>query len=352
MQEDRMPSILGQRIEKTKENKYGYIDIDLNNLKIDSPTVLCFGGNYVVGRRLANGLAKFVFNLIHAQPSDKNLKVYSLMYGSLDNNPTAADVSAKEIIDLTNSIFLPLVCKDGKRIDTQTAQKNMRNLTIVSHCFGMDLANLLACTIADKMLELKYSNPEIISILKQVTNISYAPHKAAVFPLFCNIDFYSMKDRYNKYYSHIEKTNNALFAATTLNKKENHLTIIADSFLGDYDDADTFFDEHMLDLLKKDKNWQLTAITEQPKFIKNHSNKTKEELFSRAETMSVCFGLCVAESVSNSIDNKQSKNLIEIDLEKIKDNIDYLINEQSKKEKTEKIVEIVHSKKEEHSLKV
>lgn len=352
MQEDRMPSILGQRIEKTKENKYGYIDIDLNNLKIDSPTVLCFGGNYVVGRRFANGLAKFVFNLIHAKPTNKNLKVYSLMYGSLDNNPTAADVTLKEIIVLTNSIFLPLVCKNGKRIDTLSAQKNMRNLTIVSHCFGIDLANLLACTIADKMLELKYSKPEVINILKQITNISYAPHKAKVFPLFSNIDFYSMKDKYNKYYPHIKKANKDLFAATKLNKKENNLTVIADSFLGDYDDADEFFDEHMLDLLKKDGNWQLKAITEQPQFIKNHANKTKDELFSRAESMSVCFGLCIAESVSNSIDNKQSKNLIEIDLKKIKANIDYLIDEQSNKEKTEKIVKVIQSKKEEHSLKV
>ena len=354
MEENRLPSILGKRVEKNKDNKFGYVDVDLNKISIKGPTVLCLGGNYVVGRKLSNGLAKFVFNLINTTPKNKNLDVYSLMYGSYDNNPMAASVSMEEIDNIANNLFVPLVFKNGKRIDTKSAQKNMRNITIVSHCYGTDVANVLSCMIGDKMMKLGYSKQEVVSILKQVTNIAYAPHQAKIFPLFSVIDFYSLKDKYKNFYPKLKKANKELFAASKLDKKENHLTVVVDSLLGNFEDGEVF-DEHTIDLLNRNEDWKLRPTTEENKqtdlqkqFIKNHSNKTKEELFSRADCISQCFGLCVAESVSNSFENNKTDELLKIDLEKLETNIMSFVESQSNKEK---IVDYLSSKKDKKEIK-
>ena len=354
MEDDRMPSLLGQRVKKTKENKFGFVDVDLNKLTIDCPTVLCLGGGYVVGRKMANGMAKFVVNLLHTNV-DENFKVYSLVYGSYESSPMTPSVTKEELDAVANKLFVPLVSKQGERIDTKTAQKNMRNLTIVSHCFGASVANQLAVIIKNKMVELGYSLDETASILKQITNISYAPFKKEANTLFSGVDFYSLKDKYKSYFPDIENRNKDMFASTTLNTKENCLTVVADSV---FDGNDNIFDEHLVDLLIRDENWKLRASEniKQGKGIELNGqlpinlNKTKDELFSRADTMSVCFGLCVAESVSNSFENQQTKKLIQIDLKKLQKSIDFLIEEESKKEKNalvgEEIVDYVQSKKE------
>ena len=329
MEENRMPSRWGKRVEKADGNKFGYVDVALDKLTINGPTVLCLGGQFVVGRRSANGFSKFVYNLINTNPQDRKISVFSLMYGSYDNRPMEAHVSDEEYETIINTTLMPLISSGGKKIDTITAQKNMRNLTIVAHCFGTEVANKLSHMLQEKMVELTCFNQEIASILKQVTNICYAPYRLQGFPLFSVVDFYSMQDRHMRYFPKIEKMNKDMFATTQLNSKNNHLLVVAQSLLKDYGKTD-IFDEHMIDLLKRDENWQLKAMAEQ--------KQGDKEKFSRANALSVGFGFCIAESVSNSIENTRIEKLIELDLVKIQKSVDYIIREQTKfeNEKEEK----------------
>ena len=361
-EQERMPSILGQRIEKTDKNKYGYVDVDLNDLNINSPVVLCFGGSSVVGRTMSNGLAKFVFNSLNTTPKQSKLKVYSLVYGSYDSAPEDGNLTKQEVEILADKIFMPLVSHNGEKIDVLTAQKNMRNITIVSHCFGMAVSNILSTTITSKMRGLGYEYFEVRSILKQVTNISYAPLKANVYPLFSTIDFYSMRDEYSGYYK--EKYASILtssFANTILEKKENHLSVVAKSVFTELPKKLNPFDEHSLGILKRTENWKLFPKENFDKFSPEEQTlllkkaKNVDNLFSRANTISICFALCIAESVANSFRNQKTKELEEVDLEKLQDNINSMLESQQKREektkKTQKIAKIVAQKEEKISKK-
>ncbi len=339
MEEHRLPTILGQRVEKTEKNKFGYVDVNLNELKVDSPVVFCFGGSGVVERISSNGFAKFVFNLLHTNPKNTDLKVYSLTYGSEDTSPMDGTLTYDEVQSLVHSIFVPLVSKNGKKIDVLEAQKNVRNITIVSHCFGMAVSNIISSLTADEMHKLGYKNGEIRDILKEVTNISYAPLKANVTPLFSTIDFYSMEDKYKKSYSplqtHLPKDK---FATTIFNEKENHLSVIAKSFVGNFGKDPNPFNEHSLGIIKRTKDWKSypkehfdAFYPEEQKYLLK-KYKTLDNLFSRTETISECFSLCLAESVSSSYATKDTNKLVEVDFEKINNNINYYIDIQEKVE--------------------
>ena len=339
MEEHRLPTVLGQRVKKTEKNKFGFFDVNLNELKIDSPVVFCFGGSGVVERISSNGFAKFVFNLLNTNPKNTDLKVYSLTYGSEDTSPMDGTLTYDEVQSLVHSIFVPLVSKNGEKIDVLEAQKNMRNITIVSHCFGMAVSNIISSLTADEMHKLGYKNGEIRDILKEVTNISYAPLKANVTPLFSTIDFYSMEDRYKKSYSplqtHLPKDK---FATTIFNEKENHLSVVAKSFVGSFEKGLNPFDEHSLGIIKRTKDWKSypkehfdAFYPEEQKYLLK-KYKTLDNLFSRTETISECFSLCLAESVSSSYATKDTNKLVEVDFEKINNNINYFIDIQEKAE--------------------
>ncbi len=334
--------ILGKRVEKTNQNKYGFENINLENMKISSPTVLCFGGSSVVGRQSANGLAKFVFNMLNTSPKDKYVDVFSIVYGSLDSAPIDGTLTHQEIHNIVNNIFMPLVSQEGKKIDVLSAQKNMRNITIVSHCFGMAVANIVSTVLADNMISLGYTQQETVQILRQVTNISFAPLKARVIPLFSVIDFYSKQDMYSQYYSSLFASvpNSDKFASTKLNSQENHLSMLINRIIGTPKGMEPF-DEHSIALLKRTENWNYYPI-ENFKFFKEDEKqkiikkaRTAQNFFSRGDSISKCFSFCITSSVENSIQNNASKNFEPLNLEILKNEIDYIINKQTQNEKKE-----------------
>lgn len=352
MEEDRWPMILGKRVEKTNQNKYGFENINLENIKISSPTVLCLGGSGVVGKKSANGLAKFVFNMLNSSPKDHAVDVFSLIYGSLDSDPWDGTLTHGEINSLVEHVFMPLVSKEGKKIDVISAKKNMRNITIVSHCFGMAVANILSTVLRDNMISIGYTQQETVQILRQVTNISFAPLKARVIPLFSVIDFYSKEDKYSKYYTALfASAPSDKFASTKLNTKENHLSILINSIIGTPKGFATF-DEHSIALLKRTDNWNYYPI-ENFKFFKEDEKqkiltkaKTAQNFFSRGDTISKCFSTCLALSVGNSIKNNSSNDFEPLDLARLKDVVDFIISKQAQKEQKEAKNILNHIKKE------
>lgn len=351
MEETRIPFKLYKKAPKTPQDKYGFVPVDLNAIKVNSPIILCLGGSGIVGKEGANGMARFVLNCLNTEPNTNDLTIYSLVYGSDDEAPMDGTLTHEEVHMLADKIFMPLVSKDGKKIDVLTAQKNMRNINIVSHCFGMAVANILSVTVADNMQNLGYKNSEITKILRQVTNISYAPLKARILPFFSVIDFYSMQDQYSKHYEPLfEKCPKDQFAVTNYNENENHLSLITNSIIGKIEDLN-IFDEHSVGILKRTNDWQYypqanfkEEFTLKERIVMLKKAKTVDNLFSRADMLSKCFSLCIATAASNSLNNMGSSKLQPLNLVETKSNIDYLLNEQNIKEQKAIISEIKNKK--------
>ena len=56
--------LAGLRVEKSEENPYGWMDVDLRKINLEKPTVFCISGDATCSKRDANAMAKYANKLL------------------------------------------------------------------------------------------------------------------------------------------------------------------------------------------------------------------------------------------------------------------------------------------------
>ena len=93
------------------------------------------------------------------------IKFLSLHYSYIiESDYTYDDIAQKFVIDK----FLPLVSKNGEKIDVLKAMKNMRNVNILTYCNGTKYYKEMENILIAKLKELGYSEEEQLKILSQI----------------------------------------------------------------------------------------------------------------------------------------------------------------------------------------
>lgn len=171
----------GRRVPKNEKNNIGWERVEINAIDTTKPVLLCFGGNNTVIDRYANFMAKTAERLLNLTPEDKYIDIYSISYKH-NEDEDIADMSEEDIKKINESLFLPLVLKDGKRIPTEQAQKNMRNVNLFSFSYGSKIVFTLTNDLAATMEAKGYTNGEISQILSQIFHLAYAPKHISKLP--------------------------------------------------------------------------------------------------------------------------------------------------------------------------
>lgn len=157
---------IGRRINKGNENHW--IDINLEDFKMTKPLVLVIGGWGTENSEDANGYAKFVESLIGVFKNDVDL--LSMFYNVDYNDEYDRYLVEKELL---RKLFIPLISKDGEKIDAFDAAKNMRNITMFTHCYGDKIATELMFILKSNLELFGYDEEESQIILNQIFLMSY-----------------------------------------------------------------------------------------------------------------------------------------------------------------------------------
>ena len=171
----------GHRIPKVRQSDIGWERVELNDIDTKRPVLLCFGGNNTIKDRYANFMAKTAERLLNLTPEDKYIDIYSISYKH-NEDEDIANMSEEEIKRINESLFLPLLIKDGKRIPTEQAQKNIRNINLFSFSYGSKVVYNLIQNLSTTMGKLGYSDNETSQILSQIFHIAYAPKNVSKLP--------------------------------------------------------------------------------------------------------------------------------------------------------------------------
>ena len=158
--------IVGRRVLDDNV-QYHWQEIDLSNFKVERPVVLILGGSTVENNRFANGYAKLVQNLLGSFAEDVDVLSVNYNGGTKDNK------SQQNCDDLVEKLFVPLISKDGQKLDIKTACKNVRKITIFGHCVGDDWAREIFSSLATRMKKFKYTEEEQSLIFSQIFEILY-----------------------------------------------------------------------------------------------------------------------------------------------------------------------------------
>lgn len=196
--------LLGERVEKTEENKVGWEDKSLAD-KIDSskPIVICLPGSATSYSAHANGMCKSIEGMLGISdfaPEDKPCKIYGLYYENIPGLPekTYFDMKAngenpditlfkpriqesvkaieKFAEQLVESVFKPLVQdENGKIYKPMEIARRFRNVHFVSFCFGSVIQSAINQELRKYLLSTGLNLESIEKLESQICVLQTAP---------------------------------------------------------------------------------------------------------------------------------------------------------------------------------
>ena len=274
----------GKRVPKTEENKFGWENVDLDNIPNNKPIVLCFGGDGTTSEEFANGLAKMTKQLLGMKDTDNFIDIFSIHYNA-QNKDSVGYLTDEDINQIAEKLFLPRVTDaNGNRLPTKKACQNMRNVNILSHCHGERVASQIIDKVASAMTtNLGYSEEETKQVLRQALLISYAPYGKPN-KYSTNFSVKSLSDDVfvfsEDFFESAEKER--YIGAGEFLKKDNTLTLFTESIVGEKENINNpKISEHSeISRMSRDENWM---------------NKNP-----RSNAISCCMALVLALGVASS----------------------------------------------------
>ena len=172
---------------KDENNVYGLkvLDEDKNPF-LEGPSVLTILA-LTLNEKNINGSMRQVMEALRLKTSsnensglttDKTpFKVLGLAYSNSKENGAFYNVSenSDETAKFVEKYFYPLVSDSkDKRLSLEEAQRNLRNVNIVSFCKGTETVKHIEQNLESKMKELNYSQEEIDNMLSQICSFPVA----------------------------------------------------------------------------------------------------------------------------------------------------------------------------------
>lgn len=327
----------GQRIAKSEKYPDGWKDLTKSQINLDVPTVICLGGDGTIGPRSANAMAKYANQLLGRNGLEDNeeIQVLSVYFDGANRlemtnsrfchrsddkmSYTAEEQNPNYIYDLYEDIIKKnLYNQMGGKIAVSQAQKKLRNLNILAFCHGDYVTCKLNEVMKQDMLSHGYSAKEIDSITKQVAVVSVVPQDKLSKSSFSKIGFASLDDYH--YDSHDSSAVTDMFELDsnecsvigiverpTESKAHRSRMFYLDNLL----DYNSIEDKFSVWLGKTEKLHQMTT------YINLDYNNEFGIKSATGKTFSLMIAQALQNCVSNSCQNVQTENLMELKLDEI-----------------------------------
>lgn len=328
----------GLRVEKSEENPYGWIDVDLKNIDLERPTVFCISGDATCSKRDANAMAKYANKLLGRIGAENasDVQIVSVYFKNANRKEltnsrtclrekdkskfTAEEQNPQYVQTLYMECFRRgLIDKRGQKRSVEDAQKTFRNITFLDFCHG----DFVVCKLDEYMREdmksrLGYQMADIDGVCKQLCAISIVPQDKPKKYGFSKIGFASMDD-----YHYASEDAGLLTDEYELDCNETSVLGIVERqrecragrsrlmYIDNLLDYNSIEDKHNVWLGRTEKLHQMDVYTDM-----NYQNefgvKSKD-----AENFSLMIARALQNAVSNSCENKKSAKLVELDVRDI-----------------------------------
>ncbi len=179
---------LYEKVPKTKQYMYGSKLIDSEeNPFLDGPCLLCISAQH--DNKMASksnfGVTKEGMKMARLRVRNQRnagfgLKDFPVKFLSieLDRKDEDKNVTSEERIDaFVTQYFLPLIEKNGQKMDCVQAMKNMRNVNMMSYCDGTLFVQKVEEILINKMQELGYTDEESKKIQSQMCMFPIATNR-------------------------------------------------------------------------------------------------------------------------------------------------------------------------------
>ena len=318
----------GRRINDPKHNNWE--EIDVRDFKITRPIVIVLGGLGTYDGKKANGYCKVVESMlgVFADHAD----ILGAVYG--DKISSARVLQG--LVNAVENLFVPLISKNDKRLSLTEACRNMRMVTLVAHCYGANVAKDIGKILAEKMAELGYTETEQDKILEQIFLVSYASYvnnnalKFKFLYITSSEDDMLFVNGYWIWNNLLKNTSEIDFSEEDLEK----IKALEPDEYGDIDILPLYKGKERCFVCKKEKGIYLAPTHLHKNNLNDHTfvemargkNWEHHTNVSRAgDFVSRCLSCALCHSVSTSMLNQETKELVSIDMNNLKAELENVV---------------------------
>ena len=317
MQQENESIVQVGKINLQAENYWELLD--LNNLTIERPTVLCLSGNGAVTNDKAKRFACHTRNFLdllfsprHNYNTLDNIDILSVKYAKQQSSDTGylPHAVSKQLAD---AIMPLLMDQHGNRLDLDTAKKNMSLITFYTYCDGaFYLQHKIINCLNQRMSAVGYSDSEIIAINQASSNVAFAPNT-----IFCNripsVNVISLFDPVVKRNLETLLTKEqcedlegvylyrdnpgTLYGRTSDLATAGSIQIITSGLINTHDGK---LNEHNVALTARDNHWNL-----KPRYIDGKTHRPEN-----ADCVSQMMAWALCKGVENSLQNFKSEKYV------------------------------------------
>ena len=302
-----------------------WVDFTNRPFKIIHPTLLCFGGNGVISTQKANGFCGIAERLIglRGKEFERTHKIIDLLgfyYGTDNKEQTAGKFIETERKQVLERLLLPLFLNEnGSLVDLSVACNNFSMVNFFSHCHGGSEVRLLLSDLREELIRRGYTEDDVKLIYSYSMQVSYSTLDDT--SLVPTVRIESMTDsfhrgmskEYERLYKEkldgislvVENEGEFKYAKRVKDRNYKLLTIYTSRLLNleSNRDMSRLIDEHTIEYLDRDQDWN---ITEKAKGAKN------ADLVSILIGYALDWALSKSASLDNNIKGKKKTNFDEL----------------------------------------
>lgn len=298
------------------DNKmFSWQKLNLDRYVVDKPTVFCLSGNGTITSKDANGLCKHaeVYLDLIKENKDDDIKdkvdIIGFKYAKTSPGSEIGKLTPEFVEKFNNRVLVPLFKdKSGKRLDLNTAMKNMSKITFFSYCVGAREINDIMETLNFKLGKLGYSDSEIILINNAGKHISFAPYDTSRSYL-PTVRFVSTEDRMvgSDVHEILKDQGLSDFEGIMVSKDQpkeiygkhaeyvkcGGVNVISSKLLNAFEERG---DEHFINIINRDEDWNVRPF-------KRGIRKLSSD---NADCVSQMMAWALCRGVENSLENEEA----------------------------------------------
>jgi len=162
-----------ERTNKSIDNLYGSREIEKGENPFTKPCLLCLSAQEVVDKSVF-GIAKAGASLARVRTRENYNAGFDIDDVPISFLASRLSTKEEEIKEFVDTYFVPLIERDGHKIDVNSACKAFRNINILTYCDGTLKTLLMEAHLTDRMKELGYTLEEIEEIMRQIVIVPIA----------------------------------------------------------------------------------------------------------------------------------------------------------------------------------
>ena len=313
---------LGQRVEKSKDNQFGWEDkISADKIDRTKPIVICLPGSATTTPYLSNGMCKSIEGMLGISdfaPEDKPCQIYGVYYDRAPEvkeriyfdkkaNGEQPDLSAlpqrnqeniqaieKFAQDLVEGVFKPLVQdENGQLYKPMEIARGFRNVHFVSFCFGSVVQSAINQELRQYLQTTGLDLESIEKLESQICVLQTAPIASETNTSQSTINFVSLNDEETyrrpiqaKAIEEFAQQENSSLVGGVLQSPKNNPTVYVTQFTSVADEE--HFGNFYLHFFDK---WLAGSIDE-PSYEEKVGG-----------TLPLCTAVCLRRAMQNAVSN-------------------------------------------------